>query len=90
MKIRQNTKIALYIGTLCSVAYFVVYVARNALSAATPQMLAAGYTEAYIGSASSLFCMFYAVGQLINGWIGDRIRAKWMISSLRSRASSFL
>ena len=80
MKIRQNTKIALYIGTLCSVAYFVVYVARNALSAATPQMLAAGYTEAYIGSASSLFFMFYAVGQLINGWIGDRIKAKWMIT----------
>ncbi len=80
MKIRQNTKIALYIGTLCSVAYFIVYVARNALSAATPQMLAAGYTEAYIGSASSLFFMFYAVGQLINGWIGDRIKAKWMIT----------
>ncbi len=79
MKISENVKKALYIGTLCSVTYFVVYIARNALSAATPQMLASGYTEAYIGSASSLFFVFYAIGQLINGWIGDRIKAKWMI-----------
>ncbi len=43
-------------------------------------MLAAGYTESYIGSVSSLFFVFYAVGQLINGWIGDKIKAKWMIS----------
>jgi sugar phosphate permease len=80
MKISQNAKKAIYIGTLCSIAYFAVYIARNALSAATPQMLAAGYTEAYIGSVSSLFFVFYAVGQLINGWIGDHIQAKWMIS----------
>ena len=80
MKISANAKKAILLGTLCSLAYFSVYIARNALSAATPQMLAAGYTEAYIGSVSSLFFVFYAVGQLINGWIGDRIKAKWMIS----------
>ncbi len=80
MKFSESAKKALYLGTLCSVSYFAVYIARNALSAATPQMLAAGYTESYIGSVSSLFFVFYAVGQLINGWIGDRIKAKWMIS----------
>ena len=80
MKISQKAKTAIYLGILCSVSYFAVYIARNALSAATPQMLAAGYTEAYIGSVSSLFFVFYAVGQLINGWIGDHIQAKWMIS----------
>ena len=80
MKISQNARKAIYLGTLCSLAYFSVYIARNALSAATPQMLAAGYTEAYIGSVSSLFFVFYAIGQLINGWIGDHIKAKWMIS----------
>ena len=80
MKISLNARKAIYLGTLCSLAYFSVYIARNALSAATPQMLAAGYTEAYIGSVSSLFFVFYAIGQLINGWIGDHIKAKWMIS----------
>ncbi len=80
MKISTSAKKAIYLGTLCSISYFAVYIARNALSAATPQMLAAGYTESYIGSVSSLFFVFYAVGQLINGWIGDKIKAKWMIS----------
>ena len=80
MKISENAKKAIYIGTICSFAYFAVYITRNALSAATPQMLAAGYTEAYIGSVSSLFFVFYAFGQLINGLIGDRMKAKWMIS----------
>ena len=80
MKISENAKKAIYLGSLCSVAYFAVYIARNALSAATPKMIAAGYTKPYIGSVASLFFVFYAVGQLINGIIGDKIKAKWMIS----------
>ena len=42
MKISQNARKAIYIGTLFSIAYLVVYIARNALSAVTPQMLAIG------------------------------------------------
>ena len=74
MKIQPNARKAIYIGTLFSIAYLVVYIARNALSAVTPQMLAEGYTEAYIGSISSLYFTCYAVGQLINGFIGDKIK----------------
>ncbi|MBQ8849008.1 MAG: MFS transporter [Clostridia bacterium] len=80
MKISQKAKNAIYIGTLCSVAYFAVYIARNILSAVTPQMVEGGYTEEYIGNISSLYLGFYAVGQLINGAIGDKIKAKWMMS----------
>jgi len=79
MKISQGAKNAIKIGTLCSVAYFTVYIARNILSAVTPQMVDAGYSEAFIGRISSLFFVAYAVGQLINGAIGDKIKAKWMI-----------
>ena len=79
MKISQKAKNAIYIGVLCSVSYLAVYIARNILSAVTPQMVEGGYTEAYIGSISSLYFIFYAVGQLINGAIGDKIKAKWMI-----------
>ena len=80
MKLSKNAKNAIMIGTLCSVSYFAVYVARNILGAVTPQMLSSGMTEEYIGKISSLYFIFYAFGQLINGFIGERIKAKWMIS----------
>ena len=80
MNISQRARHAIFIGSLCSISYFAVYIARNILSAVTPQMVELGYTEEYIGSISSLYFVFYAVGQLINGAIGDKIKAKWMIS----------
>lgn len=67
------------IGSLCSVSYLAVYIARNILGAVTPQMVDAGYTEAFIGRISSLYFVCYAVGQLLNGAIGDKIKAKYMI-----------
>ena len=79
MKIGVKAKHAIMIGTLCSISYFAVYIARNILSAVTPQMVELGYTEEYVGRISSLYFIFYAVGQLINGAIGDKIKAKWMI-----------
>ena len=76
----KNALKAVYIGTLCAVAYLAVYFARNVLSAATPQMIEGGVaTTEYIGSLSSVYFMTYAVGQLINGLIGDKIKAKYMI-----------
>ena len=79
MKLSANAKKAVKIGALCSVSYFAVYIARNILGAVTPQMVEAGFSEAYIGRMSSLFFAAYAVGQLINGAIGDKINAKYMI-----------
>lgn len=80
MKISQKARHAILIGTLCSVSYFAIYNARNILSAVTPQMVESGFSEAYIGAISSLYFVFYAVGQLVNGLIGDHIKAKWMIA----------
>ena len=79
MKMSSKIKNTRLIGTLCGVSYFAVYIARNILSAVTPQMVELGYSEEYIGSISSLYFVFYAVGQLINGAIGEKIKAKWMI-----------
>lgn len=78
MKISKKARNAIYLGLLCSIAYFAVYIARNILSAATPLMLST-YTEEYIGKMSSLFLGAYAIGQLINGLIGDKVRPKYMI-----------
>lgn len=71
----------MFLGILCSIAYFAVYVARNILSTVTPQMIEGGsFTKEYIGEISSLFFVFYAIGQLLNGIIGDKIKARYMMS----------
>ena len=80
LKLNQKARNAVMIGALCSVSYLAVYVARDILSAVTPQMVADGAsTEAYIGEISSLYFIFYAIGQLINGAVGDKIKAKYMM-----------
>ena len=78
----QNKKVmnAIYLGFLCSVSYLAVYFARNVLGTVTPKMLDAGYSEEYIGRVSSVYFIFYAVGQLINGAIGDKVKTRYMIS----------
>ncbi len=79
---KQNTKNALLLGTLCSFSYLAVYVSRNILSTVSPLMTEDGsFTTEQIGTLSSLFFISYAVGQLINGTIGDKIKSKYMISA---------
>lgn len=82
MKLKPSVKNAIYLGVLCSVAYLSVYFARNILSAVTPQMIASGgFSEEYIGKISSVYFVCYAVGQLINGWLGDRVKARYMVTA---------
>ena len=76
---KQSAKKAIFLGSLCAVAYLAVYIIRNVLSAVTPAMIEGGYEESFIGTVSSIYFVCYACGQLINGWIGDKIHAKWMI-----------
>lgn len=80
MKLSKNAKNAILIGFMCSFAYLAVYISRNMLGAITPAMIEAGYSEEYLGKISSFYLVFYAVGQLINGALGDKIKAKWMVS----------
>ncbi len=80
LKMSQSAKTAVLLGVMCSIAYLAVYIARNILGAVTPQMVSGGFAEEYIGAVSSVYFVTYAVGQLINGAIGDRIKARWMIS----------
>lgn len=77
---KEAVKRAVMIGGLCSVSYLAAYVARNMLSAVTPQMLEENYHAEYIGTVSSLYFITYAIGQLINGILGERIKARYMIS----------
>ena len=72
---------AILIGGMCSISYLAVYLARNILGTVSPQMIENGFfTTEEIGKLSSIYFVTYAVGQLINGAIGDKIKAKYMIS----------
>ena len=80
-KINPAAKKAILIGAMCAISYFAVYIARNILSAVSPSLLEGGFFQKEeIGSLSSAYFIAYAVGQLINGAIGDKIKAKYMIS----------
>lgn len=80
IKFSQNAKNAIYLGALSCLSYLAVYFARNILGAVTPSMIEGGvFDEEFIGRLSSLYFIFYAVGQLINGIIGDRVKAKYMM-----------
>lgn len=81
MSLSKNAKDAIMLGGLCAIAYLAVYFAKNILGAVTPQLIEDGvFTAEYIGKISSLYFIFYAVGQLINGIIGDKIKARYMLS----------
>lgn len=80
MKISIKAKNAILLGTLCSTSYLAVYVARNILGAVTPKMTAEAFSLDYIGKITAIYLLSYAFGQLINGSIGDFIKAKYMIS----------
>ncbi len=77
---KKQVRNAICLGLLCSISYLAVYFARNILGTVTPQMIESGQTEAYIGNVSSVYFIAYAFGQLINGAIGDKIKARYMIS----------
>jgi len=79
MKISQKAINAIFLGTLCSLSYLAVYIARNLLGAVTPSMTADGFSLDYIGRIAAVYLSSYAVGQLINGSIGNFIKAKYMI-----------
>lgn len=83
IKFTKNSSVrnAIFIGVLCSVSYLAVYIARNILSAVSPQMIASGsYTTEYIGTVSSTYFICYGVGQLVNGAIGEKVKARTMVT----------
>jgi len=69
---------ALSLGAVCTLSYLAVYASRNILSAITPQMLEDSFSVEFIGMMSTAWMLSYAIGQLINGLIGDHVPAKYM------------
>ena len=80
MKNLERSK-AVKIGTTFVITYIASYYMRNLLGVLTPSMLqTSGFTKEFIGALSSAYMIVYAIGQLVNGGLGDRINPKFMIS----------
>lgn len=81
LNLKPAVRNAVFIGGMCSVSYLAVYIARNMLSSTSAQMAETGaFSLAQLGTLSSVYFITYACGQLVNGWIGDRVKPKYMIS----------
>ena len=81
MQSKEKSK-AWKIGSTCVITYIASYYMRNLLGVLTPQMLKTGiFTKEWLGLLSSSYMFFYAIGQLVNGVLGDRFSTKNMIVS---------
>ena len=71
---RKNAKQLTY---LCAAAYFVSYLTRVNFAAVIAAIIQAGdIDKASAGLVTTLGFITYGVGQLISGWLGDRINPK--------------
>lgn len=78
----KDAKKATVVGTMCIFTYIVNYYLRHILSVLTPTLLSTGdFTVVHIANLSSAYMLLYAVGQLINGFLGDVFPPKKMISA---------
>lgn len=78
---REQAKRAILLGATGSFAYWVSYLARNVLSVVSPEIIESGSVSVeFIGLMSTVHMFSYAVGQLVNGVIGDRVKAKYLVS----------
>ena len=82
MQMLKNIEVrkAISMGAVCTLSYLACYFARNLLSAVTPYMLESGFDVSFIGLMSTACMLSYAVGQLINGFVGDHVPARYMVS----------
>lgn len=79
--ISKAAKKAILIGSMCSLSYLAVYFAKNVLGPSVPGMVEMGdFTRQATTNMTSIYFIVYALGQLINGSIGNRVPAKYMIS----------
>ena len=75
---RKNTKS--FIVVLCSLVYFVSYFSRKDFAAAMAGMISDGaISRTNAGLVGTLLFAFYGVGQLISGYLGDKIKPKNLI-----------
>lgn len=67
---------------VCYLAYTSIYIARLNLTTATPVFVEnLLLSQEQIGTIGSVFFVVYAIGRIINGYIGDRVQPWIMLST---------
>jgi len=65
---------------LCSIVYFVSYFSRKDFAAVMEGMISEAVIEKELaGLALTMLFIFYGVGQLISGYLGDKLRPSYLI-----------
>lgn len=78
-KITEKKKIALLFW-LCFLVYFSTYLGRLNYSASLSEMIRAeGFGKGQAGLIGTLFFASYGAGQLISGFLGDKLPCKWLV-----------
>lgn len=79
-KLTEYEKKSWFLSLLCMAAYTTVYIGKKTLSVCFSDMISDGViTKTVGGTAGTLFLIVYAVGQLVNGYLGDRVHPRYMI-----------
>lgn len=74
---KLNKKNAAALTIICSAAYFTSYLTRVNFAAVLAAIVSAGdIDKASAGLVTTLGFITYGVGQLVSGWLGDRINPK--------------
>ena len=67
---QRLTLLSLFLG------YVGYYICRSNLAVATPLLLKEGFTKVEMGTVASVGVMLYAIGKIINGYLGDFLGGK--------------
>ncbi|MBQ2546985.1 MAG: MFS transporter [Clostridia bacterium] len=77
---KQKIRLATRLVILCWISYTTVYIGKKTLSVCLPDMIADGVCDKAAGGViGTCFLAAYALGQLVNGWFGDRLHPRFMI-----------
>lgn len=67
---------------MCTIAYFASYFSRKTFAAVMVDMLSQGVLDKSVaGLVGTALFVFYGAGQLISGYLGDRLPAKYLMFS---------
>lgn len=79
-KTKNKNTLLNMIVLLCCAAYFVSYLTRKNYSVAISAIAeSTGLAKSALGSVESALLIFYAIGQIVSGFLGDRIKPQNLV-----------
>ena len=82
-KIQAETRLSTsrFLFLICFLVYCTSYIARGSFSFVRSTMIENGAIVVGVaGAVSAAYFIFYALGQLVNGFLGDKLSPFWMVT----------